>query len=134
MKIPEHESSPDIDPILPLINVVFLLLIFFMMVGALHATDILEIEPPSSASQLPDAAGNDLVLLGADGRLAMANQAVDESDLRSMVQDYLRDHPGSVIRLKADGQVEANRVVEVMELLRAAGAEEMVLLTLGSDR
>lgn len=133
MRIPQHDPSPETDSILPLINIVFLLLIFFMMAGALHATDILEIEPPSSASQLPDAAGNDLVLLGADGSLAMANQAVEETDLRSMVQDHLRANPGAVIRLKADGKVEAGRVVEIMELLRAAGAEEMVLLTLGSD-
>ncbi len=133
MEIRPPDSDYQPDPILPMINVVFLLLIFFMLAGALHAIDVLDVEPPRSDSELPRAELESAVLIGADGRLAMGETEVDALALQLRVQDLLAARPDSVIRLKADGEVAAARVVEVMELLAAVGAERVMLLTLEPD-
>lgn len=112
---------------LPLINVVFLLLIFFMLAGRLAAVDPFRTEPPRSASEGLTQAHETVVHVGADGRLALDGTIMgDEVALRDAVarRGMLR-----TVRLKADGQAPAVRVVAVMELLRDAGVENVDLLT-----
>ncbi len=129
---PEHEE--EFDPILPMINVVFLLLIFFMLAGALHAVDTFEVTPPTSVSETDVEDQEGLVLIGADGRLAVKGELVDETDLQLAVSDMLAERPETLIRLKADNRVDAVRVVEDMELLEAVGVERLILLTLEPER
>ena len=130
MQIAPPEPEIESDPILPMINVVFLLLIFFMLAGALHRLDVLDVEPPRSESELPEVDEDSVVLVSADGRLAMGDAELDDLDLQLKVLDFLARYPQATIRLKADGRVEAGRVIEVMELLSSVGVEEVVMLTL----
>ena len=103
MEIRPPDSGYHPDPILPMINVVFLLLIFFMLAGALHAIDVLDVDPPRSDSELPRSELESVVLVAADGRLAMGESELDELDVQLKVQDLLAESPDTVIRLKADG-------------------------------
>ena len=130
MRLPEPERIDDSDNMLPLINVVFLLLIFFILVGAFHSVDLFEVEPPESTTADANEAEPPLVLVGADGRLAIGEQQVDELDLQLAVSDLLAEQPSAVVRVKADLRSEARRVVEVMEMLNAMGVEQVLLLTL----
>ena len=127
---PPRPRSHD-ERILPLINVVFLLLIFFMIVGRIATVDPFELEPPKSASEgLPDKADSISLALSADGELALNGEAIDREMLESRIQELLEAEPKPQLLLKADGGAEAERVLEVLELLRAAGGERMQLLTL----
>ncbi len=128
----KQEEEPD--PILPLINVVFLLLIFFIMTGALHAVDYFNVNPPSSSSEFQASLEDTIILVVADGRVAIDNKEVDEVDLQLSVSDKLAANTGAVFRIKADGRVDAARVVEVMELIEAVGVRRVMLLTLEPDR
>ncbi len=127
----KQEEEPD--TILPLINVVFLLLIFFIMTGALHAVDYFNVNPPSSSSEFQASLDDTVILVGADGRVAIDNKEVDEVDLQLSVSDKLAANAGAVFRIKADGRVDAVRVVEVMELIEAVGVRRVMLLTLEPD-
>lgn len=129
-EIPKEEP----DTILPLINVVFLLLIFFIMTGALHAVDYFNVNPPSSSSEADATLDETIILVGGDGRVAIDNKEVDEVDLQLSVSDKLSANAGAIFRIKADGRVDAARVVEVMELIEAVGVRRVMLLTLGPDR
>ena len=130
MQLPSPERGPEQDNLLPLINVVFLLLIFFMLTGALHAIDFFDLRPPTSASEAAAEDNFPVILVNSAGELAIDNVAVDEMDLQLKILDTLAERPDVVVRLKADGQVDAVRVVEVMELLEAVGVQLVILLTL----
>ena len=117
------------ERVLPLINVVFLLLIFFMLAGRLSASDPFEVEPQTSQSEGPAAKQELLVLVGADGRLALDNVEMEADALKLAVAERLENAGGAAVRLKADSAAAATEVVEVMELLRAAGVEKLKLLT-----
>lgn len=126
---PRETRKRDEDGgVLPLINVVFLLLIFFMVVGHLAAADPFHIEPPQSASERdPDAAVH-VVLVGADGRVAFDGQAKDDTALQNALAAVVEQN-ADAIRLKADGGAPAVRLVQVMEIMRAAGVKKLHMLT-----
>ncbi|SMF19326.1 outer membrane transport energization protein ExbD [Tistlia consotensis] len=134
MRFDPPRPRSDDERILPLINVVFLLLIFFMLTGRLAAGDPFKVEPPRSATEGPAAAQEAVVLLGADGRLALDGLVMERPALAEAVAGRLRQEPDTPIRLKADGRAEATAVVEVMELLRDAGAAKLQLLTVPEAR
>jgi biopolymer transport protein ExbD len=130
MQLPFRKQEEEPDTILPLINVVFLLLIFFIMTGALHAVDYFNVNPPSSSSQIQGSLDDTVILVGSDGRIAIDNKEVDEVDLQLSILDKLAANAGAVVRIKADGRADAARVVEIMELIEAVGVGRVMLLTL----
>ncbi len=126
---PPRKSLMSDDRILPLINVVFMLLIFFMLAGRFSATDPFEIEPARSASEAPGQLEPLVVLIGADGRIGIGNEVVTRDALAREVGSRAGNGPAT-IRLKADGRADASQVIAVMELIRDAGGDKLKLLTL----
>lgn len=133
MQFPARQPHEEPDSILPLINVVFLLLIFIIMTGALTAVDFFNVDPPSSTSVVEGSLDETVILVGGDGRIAIDNEEVDETDLQLSVSDKLAANAGAVFRIKADGRADAARVVEIMELIEAVGVRRVMLLTLGPE-
>lgn len=129
-----HKADSE-DGILPLINVVFLLLIFFMLAGRLTQAVPFNVEPPVStaagqvfgpgAEQLREAT----VMVAADGRVALNGTLLDPAALRQAVADQVARRPDLPVILKADGAAEASAVVAVMERLRDAGVRRLQLFT-----
>ena len=129
MRFQPPRPRNDEERVLPLINVVFLLLIFFMLAGKLSASDPFQVQPPRSLSESPPAPQDSLVLVGADGRLALDGVVMEGPALKATLAERLAGADEVRVRLKADGRAEAARVVAVMELLREAGVERLKLLT-----
>lgn len=128
-----HRHDED-ERILPLTNVVFLLLIFFMLVGHLSNPDAFAIRPPHSASETPANSAGLLVQINADGLIALEGEPVSPAALKSGIRDYLERHPDGMVRIKADGLTDASRVIAVMSVLREAGVERVHLLTVEVER
>ena len=124
----------DEQRVLPLINVVFLLLIFFMLAGKFMAADPFEILPPQSASEGLTEPQQVIVAVGADGQLGLDGVVMEEPAVRDAISRHLSDDPDVRIQLRADGRAEATRVVGVMELLRESGVERLELLTVPEYR
>jgi len=122
------------ERILPLINVVFLLLIFFMLAGRLTDSGPFRVTPPESAEAAPPQASADppveaTLLLAADGRLSLDGAVLEQSALPAAMAGGLAGNPGFAVGLKADGAAEAAEVVAVMEILRDAGIARVQLFT-----
>lgn len=131
MQFPRHRHRPNEDErILPLTNVIFLLLIFFMLVGRLSSPDAFTIKPPHSVSETPAQGAGLLVQIDHHGQIALDDESIAPAELEAAVRDYLSGHPDDdEVRLKADGLVNASRVVAVMRVLKQAGVEHLRLLT-----
>lgn len=134
MRFEAPRPRNDEERILPLINVVFLLLIFFMLAGRIAATDPFEVTPPSSTSETPAGSKDILVVMGADGRLALDGETVRREALQASVAERLTERNPARVRFKADSRAEAAEVVAVMEILREAGVERLKLLTVPAPR
>ena len=125
-----RSNKNEDERVLPLINVVFLLLIFFMLAGRLTAEQT-NIEPPLSTSR--DASSPQALTLSMDaqGRLFLNGSMVPQDNL----QLALARHPDvgtvdSPLVLRASAAAEATKVVAVMSRLRDAGIDQLQLLTI----
>lgn len=118
----------DDDRILPMINVVFLLLVFFMVAGQLSSTDLFEITPPN-AEQGADMTGTEAqVLVAASGALALDGVALDEEALIAGLRIRAGDGR-TAIRLKADARADAAGVARLLARFREAGIRDVRLVT-----
>ena len=130
MKFPRSRRPRNEDErILPLTNIVFLLLIFFMLAGRLATPDPLPIEPPESEREDPARAEGVLVQMMTDDRVAIDGEVVPLAELAARVGRQGAGDDAPRVRLKADGTVAATRVVAVMQQLHDAGVDELRLLT-----
>jgi biopolymer transport protein ExbD len=128
MHFPDRRPDQSEERILPLINVVFLLLIFFMIAGSLSVMDPFEVEPPSSASEGAHDPDGVTILMGNDGRLALDGEPLPEAELLVRIASRLAEEPLTPITLKADGAASANQLVRFTQALYEAGVEKLQLL------
>lgn len=130
-RLTRPRPAPDAEArVLPLINIVFLLLIFFMVAGTLSASDPFDVAPAASARAPAVAPEGAEVLLGRDGRLALDSREMSEAALLDQIARRVAAAPGLTLRLRADGAVPAVDLVALMGRLRAAGLAEITLVTL----
>ena len=134
MHLETTRPKGDEERVLPLINVVFLLLIFIMLAGRLATSDPFRIDPPRSVSDADLQQRKMTVLIGANGRLALDGEIMEQAQIREVVAKGVSRGDTLRVLVKADGQVEAVRAVAVMALLREAGIESVKLLTLPEER
>ena len=130
---PPTENHRTEVTIVPMVNVVFLLLIFFMLVGRIAPNDSLDISLPVSSSG--QARSDDLthIVIAADGRMVLDGNELDMSALIGVVTDKVTEDSTTRFELKADAKLEANRLILVMEVLRQAGVQELALVTEHSE-
>lgn len=115
--------------ILPLINIVFLLLIFFMVAGHLAPPDEIVIDPPTSQSEREVSNEPIQVFLTATGALAVDGAEINRSALTEAVQAALTRTGLDEVHLKADGAAASTEVVAIMSALKDAGAKTVKLVT-----
>jgi biopolymer transport protein ExbD len=132
MKLRRPGKRSEAENTIPLINVVFLLLIFFMLAGKLGQQDPFPLTPPKSESTRAPTERPATVYVGADGRTALGDEVLALQALESAVRERM-GNGGGVVRLKTDKAAEANRVIDIMEALRRAGVERVTLLTTVPD-
>ena len=121
--------------ITPLIDVVFILLVFFMLAGAIERPDPIEVAPPASTS-LDFSDADDpkdlIVVLDGDGRIFIDDEEIlSDPELTAQISAILAWRPDLLIHLKADAETEAVRMIDAMEAMRLGGAEYVVLITVG---
>lgn len=128
----DRTKKKSLINITPLIDVVFILLVFFMLAGSIEKPDPLDVAPPISESELMSDIEDVSILIDADGAVAFQDREMASDDeLVRTATVWFAARPGSSIQLKADADAEAARVIKVMEVLREAGAQYLVLLTVG---
>ncbi|MEZ5591256.1 MAG: biopolymer transporter ExbD [Gammaproteobacteria bacterium] len=129
---PVRKQSSD-EHLIPLINVVFLMLIFFMIVGRITASDIFTVKPPESASETDVEPTSITVLVGSDGALAVDGALVSLAVLPDAIADKLRlaqeQKITPAITVKADGGITVEALQPVLNALRAAGSGKITLMT-----
>ncbi len=131
--IPRSARSSE-ENVLPLINVVFLLLIFFMIAGSLSATAPFELEPPEAASPQPTDAPSGGITIAADGRIAFGDEEVPLDALAERARRWREQRDGGrPLALRADGGTPSERLLEVIDALRQAGVERVRLLAVGQS-
>ena len=131
MRLPRERKARELVNITPLIDVVFILLVFFMLAGTIEPADPFPVSPAASASEIRGDVQDFVILIDADGQVAIDDRPLAEGQLTAAVHDALTANPGALIQIKPDADAEAAEVIRLMEKIRDAGAAYLVLLTVG---
>ena len=132
MRIPREKPERELINITPLIDVVFILLVFFMLAGSIEPEDAFPVQPAASSSDTRGDIQDLVILIGQGGEIAINDREVPRDDLEEEIRTILTATPDALIQLKPDGTAEAKEVIAVMEDIRNGGASYIVLLTVGA--
>jgi len=121
----DRRRSPNADDqALPLINIAFLLLVFFLMAGTLiipepFSLDHLQVSQGETSKPVPQ-----MLTMARDGRLAYRGEVIAQSDLSTTLFSDVKE-PLSV---KVDAQADANRVIDLLRHLRRVGVTKVRII------
>lgn len=130
MTLTESRKTQEFESVLPLINVIFLLLIFLIIGGIFTQPELLDVHPPESISdrQSPDEAIQ--ILLDREGELSHEGKIISMYRFQQIMEQASVNDPDMPIQVKADHKVAMQKVFEVMEIIKHAGHDNFQLFTL----
>jgi biopolymer transport protein ExbD len=122
----ERELGVDISP---LIDMVFILLIFFMVTTTFVKDMKLELERPNAASASRASTKAVRVYLDRTGDIHVEGAPVKAWMLQSRITDLMKSLGQSPVLVITDRLVPAERLIEVIDQCRLAGAEDVGVAT-----
>ena len=122
----EEEAQIDISP---LIDMVFILLIFFMVTTTFVKDMKLDLERPSAASGVSASAKAIRVFIDSQGDVYVDNQQVRIYSLQSKLRDMLRVSTDKSVLVVTDENVPAKTVLRVVDQSKLSGATDVGVAT-----
>ncbi len=128
MRIPTRQPRRPVMSLTPLIDVVFILLLFFMLASSFVEWSSFPLAATGDRqSTAVDDAPQLIIALDSSGGLRYDGIALTESDVRRVVSAALHDRPRPRFVVRADAEVTVRRIVEILDLLSQAGVTDAAL-------
>lgn len=114
--------------ITPLIDIVFLLLIFFMLTSHFHVASGVPIRLPKVTQNAYDGKEQEIILaIDRTGRTYLKGEISEVKDLGPRLKELVEKEGLNKIILQADKEVRHGKVVQVMDLAKSAGITSIVI-------
>ena len=123
-----HKRRPTIN-ITSLIDVMFLLLIFFMVSSTFKQDAAIDITLPQAESATAQELTAHEITVDAAGQAYLAGEAVDDDRLRAELTAILRGDPNAPLVLRADEGADFGKVLRVIDIARGLEARNLVIPT-----
>ncbi len=113
---------------MPMVDVVFFLLVFFMLFTTLRTTPMgMDVELPRAVSGVPQEATQVEVSVNRDGAFYVEGSTVTGRELREHIEQALQANPELFVIVRADRQVRYEHVVSALDHIRAVGGSKLGL-------
>ncbi len=116
-------------PLTSLIDIVFLLLIYFLLTTNFMVDEGIQVKLPQANATSPQTEEEITIYVDSTGKVFMDNRAVPLNELFMIVKGKLGEKAGIPVVIKADKSVMLDKAVRVMDVAKAAGADRLVLAT-----
>jgi biopolymer transport protein TolR len=114
----------------PLVDVMLVLLIIMMIVAPLLQKGApVRLPTAANSADKPETQDQTVVAVTANGEYYVNGVPIPDTDLRRRVEEILEDKTEKIVLIKADEDASYGKVMEAMDELRAAGIEDMGLIT-----
>jgi biopolymer transport protein ExbD len=127
---PPPRQAPE--TIIALIDVVFFLLVFFMLIGRMDATAPFEVDPPRAETGSDMPAGGVTLAIGAGGEMALDGQPLVAGP--GPLLERVAAAPERLVRINMHQAAEVRHLLPLIAALEAAGAEEVALVVTPAGR
>lgn len=116
-------------PLTALIDIVFMLLIYFLLTTNFMADESIKVQLPQADASSPEMHKELVVVVDDQGHTWIDQKRVPEKQLFSHLKSTLAQHKRKEVIIKADRNLVLNKAVRVMDMAKAAGAEKISLAT-----
>jgi biopolymer transport protein ExbD/biopolymer transport protein TolR len=116
----------------PMVDVMLVLLIIFMVITPMLQKGVsVDLAKVNSPEAMPDADKEDALLVAVmkDGKVFFGNDAIPPDQLTSKIKDRIANRVDKRVYIRADARAKFGSVVEVVDNVRAAGVDQLGLLT-----
>ena len=127
MQFSQPRPSERLISLTPLIDVVFILLIFFMLASSFLDWRTVDFSVSSGVGAETSAQRAILVSLRSDGSVAVGSEPVATQTLRSVLIEKLADDSERRVVIRSDPGVSLQRAVDTLDLVRSIGATNISL-------
>lgn len=124
----DEESSVDITPML---DVVFIMLIFFIVTATFVKESGIDVDKPSAATAIVQEKAAILVAIDANNNVWINRRQVDLRSVRSIVERLHAENPKGTLVIQADKESKNDILVQVMDSSRRAGIYDIALAAHG---
>jgi len=126
VKLTRPPARQQPETIIALIDVVFFLLVFFMLIGRMDATAPFDVTPPTAQTGSDMPAGGITLSVSATG--VMAVDGVPTPEPLNALLAAIQDAPATLIRINAHRDTELRHILPLIARLEAAGARDVALV------
>ena len=129
IQFPYKEKEPFKLDLIPMINVVFLLLIFFMLTSTTPTQQKTKIELPTAKTAEKSNKQLLIVTIDSNGSIQLDGKVVEVEALPTHLENKISEKKNTVISIHADKAIEFELFGKVIGLAKQAGAEDFILAT-----
>lgn len=122
--------SPIEVNLTPLIDIVFILLIFFLITSTFVTNEGIEVEKPSAGSSEELTASNSIAIaITKEGQYIHERQVFNPDELTERLKSYKTERADATVIIQGDTQAQLGKVVELMDIARTAGFRDIAIAT-----
>lgn len=129
LKFPPKEQTVYAVPLTALIDIVFLLLIYFLLTSNFIEQDAIDISLPRVEMLGTFRQSHLVVMIDKQGACYIDKKKIEEKDIAKTLDIWLRNSRNKSVLIKADRRVVYDRVIQLMDLAKKQGAAKLMLAT-----
>jgi biopolymer transport protein ExbD len=134
VKIARREGRKARIEIIPMIDTVFFLLVFFMMASlAMTVYRGMPVNLPTAASGQATRDDKAAITLDREGRMYLNREPTTRDSLGGQLRTLLSANPNLMVMINADGEVLHRRVVDVVDVARTAGISRLAIAVVPTE-
>ena len=116
----------------PMLDVVFIMLIFFIVTASFVKEAGVDVIRPPAATAAPPDQGNILNAITENGQIWIDRRQVDPRSLRANIERLHGENPQGSIVIQADQKSQNHLLVQVMDAAKAAGINAIAIAAEGT--
>lgn len=124
------ESKPSAGPAIgltPLIDVVFILLLFFMLASDLGWINQVEVDTSRVDTAAQDQRSAIFLRVHGDGSYSLVDERLDQGELKRRISTRLGLNPAQAVVVHPDGDVRLQSLIDILDQLTALGVSSLTL-------
>lgn len=115
--------------LVPLINVVFLLITFFLITGTMKTSEPIQVELPVGVMDEVKPPEAVTVYVAADGFVYVLDQVIEAQFAPFLLRSFFMKEGHRSVQIKADKNADAEVLIDLMEQMREIDVEEVIIIT-----
>jgi biopolymer transport protein ExbD len=126
--VQEEDEESEVN-LTPMLDVVFIMLIFFIVTASFVKESGIDVTRPDAATSERKEKGNILVAISAEGQIWIDRRQVDPRALRANIERMHAENPHGAVIIQADQESKNKLLVLVMDAARLAGVKNVSIAT-----